>query len=53
MTTSLVFYGLLGIASTVAAFAVNRRLFSGAQAGPVSLLEGVGGFMGSLQRLSE
>ena len=40
MTTSLVFYGILGIASTVAAFAVNRRLFTGAQAGSVSLLEG-------------
>jgi hypothetical protein len=40
MTTSLVFYGVLGIASTVAAFVVNRRLFSGTQAGPVSLLEG-------------
>jgi hypothetical protein len=41
VTTSLVFYGILGIATTVAAFAVNRRLFSGGQAGPVSLLEGV------------
>ena len=41
MTTSLVFYGILGLASTVAAFAVNRRLFSGGQAGPVSLLEGI------------
>ena len=41
MTTSLVFYGILGIASTVAAFAVNRRLFTGDQVGPVSLLEGV------------
>ena len=40
MTTSLVFYGILGIASTVTAFVVNRRLFSGTQAGPVSLLEG-------------
>ena len=40
MTTSLVFYGILGIASTVAAFVVNRRLFSGAQVGRVSLLEG-------------
>jgi len=41
VTTSLVFYGILGIASTVAAFAVNRRLFTGARAGPVSLLEGI------------
>src|SRR5580658_9437552 len=40
VTTSLVFYGILGVASTVAAFAVNRRLFTGGQAGPVSLLEG-------------
>jgi Terpene cyclase DEP1 len=41
VTTSLVVYGILGIASTVAAFAVNRRLFAGGQAGRVSLLEGV------------
>jgi hypothetical protein len=41
VTASLVFYGILGIASTVAAFAANRRLFSGGAAGPVSLLEAV------------
>ena len=41
VTASLVFYGILGIASTVAAFAANRRLFSGGAAGPVTLLEGV------------
>ena len=40
MTTSLVFFGILGIASTAAAFAVNRRLFVADVAGPVSLLEG-------------
>ena len=39
MTTSLVFFGILGIASTAAAFAVNRRLFVGDVAGPVTLLE--------------
>jgi hypothetical protein len=41
VTASLVFYGILGVASTVAAFAANRRLFSGGAAGPVSLLEGI------------
>jgi len=41
VTGSLVFYGILGIASTVAAFAVNRCLFTGGAAGPVSLLEGI------------
>ena len=41
MTASLVFYGILGVASTVAAFAANRRLFSGGAVGPVSLLEGI------------
>ncbi len=39
MTASLVFFGILGIASTAAAFAVNRRLFVGDVAGPVTLLE--------------
>ncbi|MGA2473166.1 MAG: hypothetical protein ABSG39_06705 [Acidimicrobiales bacterium] len=29
MTGSLVFYGILGIASTVLAFVANRRLFAG------------------------
>ena len=41
MTGSLVFYGILGIASTVLAFVVNRRLFSGGAAGPVTVLEGM------------
>lgn len=41
MTGSLVFYGILGIASTVLAFVVNRRLFSGGAAGPVTVLEGI------------
>ena len=39
MTASLVFYGILGVASTVAAFVANRRLFNRGAAGPVSLLE--------------
>jgi hypothetical protein len=41
VTASLVFYGILGLASTVAAFAVNRRLFATGRAGPVSPLEGI------------
>ena len=41
MTGSLVFYGILGIISTGAAFAANRRLFSGGAAGRVSFLEGL------------
>jgi Terpene cyclase DEP1 len=41
MTSQLVIFGVLGIASTIVAFAVNRRLFSGGAAGAVSLLEGV------------
>jgi hypothetical protein len=41
MTTSLVFYGILGVLSTVAAFAWNRRLFAGAGSGGVSVLEGL------------
>ncbi len=41
VTASLVFYGVLGIASTVAAFAANRRLFTGGGTGPVSPLEGI------------
>jgi len=39
MTTSLVFYGFLGVVSTVFAFVVNRRLFTGDGAGRPSLLE--------------
>ncbi len=41
MTSQLVIFGILGIASTVVAFAVNRRLFGGGARRPVSLLEGV------------
>jgi hypothetical protein len=41
MTTSLVFFGILGLASTVAAFVANRHLFSGGQAGRISVLEGI------------
>ena len=41
MTTSLVVFGILGIASTAVAFATNRRLFEGGAAGAVTLLEGV------------
>jgi hypothetical protein len=41
MTASLVVYGVLGVVSTVFAFGANRRLFSGRQAGRVSLLEGL------------
>lgn len=45
MTTSLVFYGVLGIISTVAAFVVNRRLFSG-RSGRITPLEGIYYFVG-------
>ena len=41
MTTSLVIFGILGIASTAVAFTVNRRLFGPGGAGPVTILEGV------------
>src|SRR6516225_6176796 len=41
MTTSLVFFGILGIVSTATAFWVNRRLFAEGATGPVTLLEGV------------
>ena len=40
MTTSLVIFGILGIASTAVAFAANRRLFEGGATGRVALLEG-------------
>ncbi len=40
MTTSLVFFGVLGVISTAAAFFANRRLFSADRVGGVSLLEG-------------
>jgi hypothetical protein len=46
MTTSLVFYGILGVVSTVFAFAINRRLFSGGRAGRSSKLEGLYFFLG-------
>jgi len=39
MTASLVFFGVLGILSTAAAFWANRRLFERRRAGPVRPLE--------------
>jgi len=41
MTTSLLFYGALGVISTAVAFYVNRRLFGSGGAGRVSVLEGL------------
>jgi hypothetical protein len=41
MTSQLLISGLLGIATTAAAFWVNRRIFSDGGAGPVTLLEAV------------
>lgn len=41
MTTSLLFYGALGVISTAVAFYVNRRLFGTGGAGRVSVLEGL------------
>jgi hypothetical protein len=41
MTSQLLIFGLLGIATTAAAFWVNRRIFTGGGAGPVTLLEAV------------
>lgn len=41
MTTSLVFYGLLGVASTVLAFVGNRYLFAQATTDRISVLEGL------------
>jgi hypothetical protein len=41
MTTSLVFFGILGIVTTAFAFAVNRRLFIRGGAGRASWLEGL------------
>jgi hypothetical protein len=46
MTTSLVFYGTLGVLSTAFAFASNRHLFVGRSVGSVSLLEGLFYFFG-------
>lgn len=40
MTGSLVFYGILGLASTAFAVFVNRRLYTRRALGPVTLLEG-------------
>src|SRR6516162_5146178 len=41
MTSQLLIFGLLGLATTAAAFWVNRRIFTGGGAGPVTLLEAV------------
>jgi len=41
MTASLVFYGILGVASTVVAFAGNRPLFRGGVVGRPSALEAI------------
>ncbi len=41
MTGSLVFFGILGIVTTAAAFVVNRRLFTGGRTGRVTVLEGL------------
>ena len=41
MTSQLLIFGLLGIATTATAFWVNRRIFTGGGAGPVTLLEAV------------
>ncbi len=46
MTTSLVFYGILGIASTAIAFYCNRRLFVGDGITRSSVLEGLYYFLG-------
>jgi Terpene cyclase DEP1 len=46
MTTSLVFYALLGVVSTTIAFVLNRHLFVGRSVGPVSVLEGLFYFFG-------
>jgi len=39
MTTQLLYYGALGVVTTVVAFVFNRRLFVGGAVGRVSLLE--------------
>ena len=41
MSGSLVFFGILGVVTTAAAFVVNRRLFTGGRAGRVTVLEGL------------
>jgi hypothetical protein len=40
VTTQLLYYGVLGIVSTVAAFVCNRRLFTAGAVGKISVLEG-------------
>jgi hypothetical protein len=46
MTTQLLYYGALGVLSTVLAFYWNRRLMTAAAVGRVSPLEGVFYFVG-------
>jgi hypothetical protein len=41
MTSQLLIFGVLGVATTVAAFVANRRLFVAGGAGRVSVLEGI------------
>ena len=41
MTTQLLVFGLLGVATTAYAVVANRHLFSGGRAGPVTFLEAV------------
>jgi hypothetical protein len=41
MTTSLLFFGLLGVASTILAFLYNRHLFTEGGSGRISSLEGI------------
>jgi hypothetical protein len=46
VTASLVFYGILGVASTVFAFVANRRLFASGVTGRATPLEGLYYFVG-------
>ena len=48
MTSQLLLYGVLGVASTAAAFYANRRLFQDGRVGPVSVLEGAYYLLGVL-----
>ena len=41
MTSSLISFAILGVASTAVAFAFNRQLFAAGGAGRVSVLEGI------------
>jgi hypothetical protein len=41
MTSSLISFAILGVASTAVAFAFNRQLFAAGSAGRVSVLEGI------------